>query len=184
MLVTMSTSSEPIVLAEQGACVIAEIGPQVLVIDRGNAPTEMTVLVLTMTTLICGGFGLVSLFSALTGSFSLLTTIIGAALLAVGIGAFRAMLSAGEALRRVRLTPLSVCPRLAVFDRETQFYLDNAGEIVARLSEVRFEAQTRLLTSSLIAVTPFGARVLMSGNVFRGGIGTLDSVLDNAVHGI
>jgi len=184
MMVAMNTQWEPRVLAEQGAVVVAELGPQILVIDRGRAPTEMTVLTLTMATLICGGFGVVSLFYVLTGSFSLLSTIIGAALLAVGIAAFRAMLSAGEALRRVRLTPLSVRPRIAVFDRETQFYLDGAGEIVARLSEVRFEQRRELLTSSIVAVTPFGTRVLMSANVFRGGIGTLDRVLDNAVHGI
>ena len=78
MLVAMSTPSEPMILAEQGPLVIAELVPQVLVIDRGRVPTEMTVLVLTMMTLIFGGFGVVSMFY-------------GSARLAVGIGAFRAM---------------------------------------------------------------------------------------------
>ena len=182
MLVAMNTPPEPMILAQQGTVVIAGLGPQVLVIDRGKAPTEMTVLVLTMMTLIFGGFGVVSMFYALTGALSLRSIVIGAVLLAVGIGAFRAMLAAGETLRRVRLTPLSACPRAAVFDRETQFYLDGAGEIVARLEEVRFERRRHLLGSSLVAVTPSDSRVLKHANLFGGGIGTLDSVLDYAVH--
>ncbi|MGZ5392622.1 MAG: hypothetical protein ACXWD3_12485, partial [Mycobacterium sp.] len=64
------------------------------------------------------------LFYGSAGSVSLQPLAIGAVLLAVGIGAFRAMLAASEALRRVRLTPLSAYSRAAVFDRETQFYLD------------------------------------------------------------
>lgn len=184
MLVAMSAPSEPRILAEQGAAVIAEQGSNLLVIDRGKAPTEITVLVLTMATLIFGGFGVVSLFYELTGSMSPRSTIIGAVLLLVGIAAFRAMLGAGEALRRVRLTPLSACIPVAVFDREHRLYRDGTGQIVALLDEVRFERHTRLLTSSVVAVTPSGTRVLMSGNVFRGGVGILDTVLDNAVHGI
>jgi len=35
-----------------------------------------------------------------------------------------------------------------------------------------------------VAVTRSGTRVLVSGNVFRGGIGIVDWVLDIAVHGI
>lgn len=179
----MSASSEPMILAEQGALVIAEQGRNVLVIDRGQAPTEVTVLVLTMAALIFGGFGVVSLFYELTGSPSLPSTVIGAALLLVGIAAFRTMLTAGEALRRVRLTPMSAYVPVAVFDRENRLYRDGGGEIVARLDEVRFERHTQRLTVSIVAVTPYGTRVLLSGNVFRGGIGTLDRVLDNAVHG-
>ncbi|MGZ5365854.1 MAG: hypothetical protein ACXWZR_20350 [Mycobacterium sp.] len=122
------------------------------------------------------------LFYGLAGSVSLQPLAIGAVLLAVGIGAFRAMLAASEALRRVRLTPLSAYSRAAVFDREAQFYLDGAGEIVARLEKVRFERRRQLLGSSLVAVTPSGTWVLAHTNLFGGGIGTLDSVLDYAVH--
>lgn len=183
MLVAMGASPEPRILAEQGAYVIAEQGPQVLLIHRGRAPTEMTVLVLTMATLICGGFGVVSLFYELTGAMSPRSLLIGAVLLIVGVAAFRSMLAAGEALRRVRMTPISAYTPIAVFDREHRLYRDGAGEIVARLDEVRVERHPGVLTSSVVAVTPYGTRVLMSANVF-GGLGLLDRALDDAIHRI
>ncbi|KUI19003.1 hypothetical protein AU193_07170 [Mycobacterium sp. GA-1285] len=42
-------------------------GFEVLLIDRERAPTEMTVLQVTMSALIFGGFGLVSIFYAESG---------------------------------------------------------------------------------------------------------------------
>ncbi|MCV7024089.1 hypothetical protein H7I77_12115 [Mycolicibacterium novocastrense] len=71
---------------------------------------------------------------------------------------------------------------MAVFDRRHQTYRDGAGEIVAPLNQVRFERRSRLLTSSLVAVTPSSTRTLMRGNVFSGGIGMLDRVLTAAAH--
>ncbi|OBF97248.1 hypothetical protein A5790_00560 [Mycobacterium sp. 852002-51152_SCH6134967] len=80
------------------------------------------------------------------------------------------------------MTPLSAYPAAAVFDRRNQTYRDGTGEIVAPLSQVQFERRSRLLTSTLVAVTPSSTRVLMRGNVFSGGVGMLDRVLTDAVH--
>jgi hypothetical protein len=182
MLYAMSTPSEPVILAEDGALVIAESGPKVLVIDRGKAPTEITVLLLTMTTLIFGGFGLVSIFSGSAGSRTWQSAAIGAVLLAIGIGAFRAMVKANEALHRVHRTPLSGYVTLAVFDREYRSFRDSTGEYVATLDEVRIERRRHMLTSSLIVQTPSGPRVLKRSKPFRSGFGTLTTVLENAVH--
>lgn len=178
----MTSPLEPIPLADHGATVVAERGPAVLLIDRGRAPTEMTVLLLTMATLIFGGFGMVSMFYAVAYSMLWPSMAIGAALLVIGLVAFRTMLRAGGALRRVRMTPLSAYHPVAVFDRERQVYLDGTGEVVAPLSQVRFERRSRLLTSSLVAVTPSATRLLLRGNVFSGGVGMLDRTLTTAVH--
>lgn len=178
----MSTPLEPIPLADQGAVVVAERGAEVLLIDRGRAPTEVTVLLLTMSALIFGGFGAVSIFYAFAYSMVWPSAAIGAGLLVIGIAAFRAMIRGGAALRHMRMTPLSAYPPVAVFDRRHQTYRDGAGEIVAPLNQVRFERRSRLLTSSLVAVTPSSTRTLMRGNVFSGGIGMLERVLTAAVH--
>ncbi|OBK79603.1 hypothetical protein A5650_00150 [Mycobacterium sp. 1164985.4] len=82
------------------------------------------------------------------------------------------------------MTPLSAYAPVAVFDRRHQIYRDGAGEIVAPLSQVRFERRSRLLTSALVVVTPSSTRILMRGNVFSGGVGMLDRVLAAAVHGV
>lgn len=164
--------------------VVAERGPEILVIDRGRAPTETTVLLLTMASLIFGGFGIVSTYYSLAYSMVWPSAAIGAALFVVGVVAFRALLRGGAALRSMRMTPLSAYAPVAVFDRRHQIYRDGAGEIVAPLSQVRFERRSRLLTSALVVVTPSSTRILMRGNVFSGGVGMLDRVLAAAVHGV
>lgn len=180
----MSAPPEPIPLADQGAVVVAERGPEILVIDRGRAPTEMTVLLLTMASLIFGGFGVVSVYYAFAYSMVWPSAAIGAALFVVGVVAFRAMIRGGTALRSMRMTPLSAYRPVAVFDRRHQVYRDGAGEIVAPLSEVRFEQRSRLLASSLVVVTPSSTRILLRGNLFSGGVGAIDRVLTAAVHDI
>lgn len=179
----MSAPQEPTLLAERGSLVIAESGPRVLILDRGKAPPETAVLVLTVLTLIFGGFGLVSIFSGSAGSRTWTSVAIGAVLLAIGVGSFRAMLSAREALHRVRLTPLSRYPQVAVFDRAQRYYQNDAGELVATLDEVRFERRREFLRSSLVVVTPSGTRVLKRFNVFGGSFDRLLALLDKAVHG-
>lgn len=163
---------------------LAVRGDEVLLIDRGRVPSEVTVLLLTMTPLICGGFGVVSAISTAAGAMAGRSVVIGAALLAVGVLAFGAMIRASGALRRVRRTPLSVYAPVAVFDRHRGVYRDSAGEVVALLSDVVFERRSSLLTSRLVAVTPSATRILLRGNAFTGGIGTLDRVLTGVVHGI
>ncbi|OBB44901.1 hypothetical protein A5752_02790 [Mycobacterium sp. 852002-51961_SCH5331710] len=83
------------------------------------------------------------------------------------------------AVRRRRSGVQGFAPR-----RRYQVYRDGAGEIVAPLDEVRFERRSRLLTSTLVVVTPSSTRIIMRGNVFSGGVGAIDRVLGAAVHGV
>ena len=179
----MSTPTEPVPLAERGSLVIAEAGPKVLLLDRGKAPPETAVRLLAAATLVFGGYGLVSIFGS-AGSRTWQSVAIGVALLAVAIAAFRGMLKANETARRMRLTPLSSYPRLAVFDREQRYYQDHAGELVATLDEVRFERRREFLRSSLVVVTPSGTRVLAQFALLAGSFDRLLKLLDNAVHGV
>jgi hypothetical protein len=48
----MGTHPEPLTLAEQGGLVVAEDGPLVVVIDRGNGPSQITAFVLAIVTLV------------------------------------------------------------------------------------------------------------------------------------
>ena len=66
----MGTPEEPIILAEHGGLVVAERGPEVILVDRGSGPTEIVVFVLVVVTLVFGGFGLVSLLPGAIGGVS------------------------------------------------------------------------------------------------------------------
>ncbi|MCV7368738.1 hypothetical protein CRI77_17945 [Mycolicibacterium duvalii] len=73
-----------------------------------------------------------------------------------------------------------------MFDRATRTYRNGSGEIIAPLDKVQFAKRMQIMSSSpkLVVVTPMGVRILKRGNPFSGGIGSLDRVLDNAVHGL
>lgn len=180
MLSGVSPPLEPIVVAENGAFVVAELGPRVLLIDRGRVPTEMTVLLLAMSTLIFGGFGAVSVIPSYAGDWTSRSTLIGFGLLLLGIASFRALLRAAAALNRSRSTPLSAARPRAVFDRGAGVYLDGNGEVIAHLSEIRF-SRAGFGSSKLVVSTPHGDRVVVAGNPVTGGVGNLDQVLTHAV---
>ena len=175
---------EPVILAERGGLVVAERGPEVILVDRGDAPTEIVVFVLLVITLVFGGFGLVWLLPAALGGVSG-GSWLGVALLAVGGAAAAAMYVSARTLRGRRRRPLTSFAPVAVFDRTARVYRDGTGAVVAPLDQVRFERRLQLTSSSpkLVAVTPWGTRVLKRGNPFGGGIGNLDEVLTRAVHG-
>ncbi|OBB59872.1 hypothetical protein A5757_12395 [Mycobacterium sp. 852013-51886_SCH5428379] len=175
MLSGVSTPLEPIVIAENGAFVVAEIGPRVLLIDRGRVPTEVGVLLLAMSTLIFGGFGVVSVIPSFGGDWISRSTLIGFGFLLVGIASFRALLRATAALNRSRATPLSGVRPVAVFDRNAGAYLDGNGEMIAHLSEIRF-SRAGFGSRQLVVTTPHGDRVLVTGSV-----GNLDQVLTHTV---
>jgi len=170
------------VLADTGRLVVAEDGPSVLVIDRGNGPSEIAVFVLLVVTLVFGMFGLVTLLMAAAGSMSTVSVPVSIALLGVGILAGFGMAFGARSLRRSRLTPLESIRPVAVFDRLRRTYVDADGQIVAPLDQVRIERRMQIGSSSpkLVAVTPAGDRVLMRGNPFGASIGNADDVL-NAV---
>lgn len=179
MLSVMNTPQQPRILAEQGGLVIAEDGPHVLVIDRGNGPAEIAAFVLLVFTLVVGGFGAVAL--ALGG----VPTALAATFLAVGVAFGIGLFVAVRALRRRRRAPLTTCTPVAVFDRQRRAYLDGDGRLVAPLDQVRFERRMQIGSSSskLVALTPTGSHDLKRGNPFGGGIGNLDAVLSAAVFG-
>lgn len=181
----MSTPVEPVILAEQGGLVIAERGPEIVVVDRGGSPSEIVVFVLVVITLVFGMFGLVSVFSAAAGGMAAGSGMLGGVILAVGVLAGIAMVLSAKRIRDRRVRPLTSFVPVAVFDRARRVYLDGAGEIIAPLDQVRFERRMQVTSSSakLVAVTPSGDRVLKRGNPFGGGIGTLDHVLTHVVHG-
>lgn len=171
---------EPIVIAEHGTIVVAEVGPRILLIDRGRVPTEVHVLLLTMSALIFGGFGIVSLIYTGAGAMDVRSTVIGIGLLTIGAGSFVAMTRAVRALHDSRATPLATLRPSAVFDREAGVYLDGQGEAIAPLSEIRF-SRTGFGVSKLVVFTLAGERVLAAGNPVTGGVGNLDRVLTDAV---
>lgn len=180
--VPVGTPTDPWVLAETGRFVVAQAGPRVLLLDRGPAPSEVTVLLLVMSALIFGGFGVVSVFSAVAGAGAARTVVIGVVFLAVGVASFAAMLRAARALHRARTTPLRALRPVAVFDRERRLYLDGHGEVIAPLAQVQVR-RAGFGAATLVAVTPAGERVLVRGNPVSGGVGNLDQLLTHAITG-
>ncbi|WP_235733771.1 hypothetical protein [Mycolicibacterium austroafricanum] len=180
----MDAPREPVIIAEQGGLVVAERGAEVLVFDRGNGPSEITLFVLVVITLVFGGFGVISVFSDFSSGTTPLSGVIGTLILAVGVIAAVAMYFCAKGIRSRKRRPLTAFTPVAVFDRAQRIYRDGAGEVVAPLDQVRFERRLQLTSSSpkLVAVSPCGDRVLKRGNPFGGGIGDLDQVLNAVVH--
>lgn len=180
----MGTPPEPVVIAEQGGLVVAECGPDVLVLDRGNGAAQIASFVLMVITLVFGGFGTVSVVSAAVGAMAPQYGIVGTVMLAVGVATGVAMYLTVRGIRRRRRRPLSSFTPVAVLDRAHGVYRAGTGQILAPLDQVRFERRMQITSSSsaLVAVTPVGTHVLKRGNPFGGGIGTLDQVL-NALMG-
>ena len=176
----MTAPMQPRILADQGGVVIAENGPEILVIDRGGGAVEITAFVLGILTLVCGGFGAVSLFAAGV------PVAVSVVLLVVGLAFGAGLLFGVRSIRRRRRAPLSAFTPVAVFDRAHRVYRDGAGAPVAPLDQVRFERRMQATSSSamLVVVTPEGTRVLKRGNPFGGGVGNLDQVLTAAVFGL
>ncbi|MFB1297278.1 hypothetical protein ACAG24_017340 [Mycobacterium sp. pW049] len=178
----MNKPPEPIVLAENGRFAVAELGPRVMLFDRGRTPSEVTVLLLAISTLVFGGFGAVSLFTAAGGEFTPRSLVTGALFLGIGIVSFRTMIKANGALHRARRTPLNTVAPLAVFDRESAAYIDGNGEMIAQLSQVRCTA-TGFGAAKLSVVTPDGPRVVARGNPLSGGLTHLAMVVNHSLSG-
>lgn len=181
----MAAAVEPVVLAEQGGLVVVEQGSDIVVIDRGKGPAEVTAFVLGVLTLVFLGFGAVAVLSAVFGGEAPRFGMIGGAVLVAGVGFAAATVSTLAAIRRRRRRPLQSFTPVAVFDRAHRVYRDGTGAVIAPLDEVRFERRMQMTSSSpkLVAVTPAGERILKRGNPFGGDVGTLDAVLTAAVFG-
>lgn len=104
----MAAPREPVILAEQGGLVVAERGAEILVVDRGNGPSEIAAFVLVVLTLVFGVFGVVSLLAA--GA----TPTISLVMLAIGICTGVAMVFTVAALMKRRRRPLDVPARRGV----------------------------------------------------------------------
>ncbi|WP_179470695.1 hypothetical protein [Mycolicibacterium vinylchloridicum] len=168
----------PRIVREVGGLVIAEDGPLVLVVDRGNGPPAVLAFVSGVVALVVGGFGVVSL--AAIGPVWL-----GTAFIAVGVAAAAIAAVAVRHIRRTRSLPVSHYRPVAVFDRATRVFRDADGTVVAPLDTVTFGRRMQIGSSSpkLVAQTPAGSYVLLRGNPFTGGLGDLDAVLTDVVHG-
>jgi hypothetical protein len=176
------TSTEPRILAEVGGVAVAELGPLVVVVDRGTGPLATIAFVLGVLAMVFGGFGAVTLaLTATTGTA--LPWWLGSIFLLVGIGFAGAALGVVGRIRSARTRPLSGYRPVATFDRARRVYVDADGRVVAALDQVRFQSRAQLASSSrtLVAMTPDGARVLKRGNPFSGGLGNLEAVLTAAV---
>ena len=181
----MGTPLEPVILAEHGGLVVAQRGPEIVVVDRGEGPAQITAFVLLIITLVCCGFGAVSVVRATAASTAAVPGLVSAAIFSVGLVAGVAVMLCLRRIRTRRKAPLTAFSPVAVFDRAHRTYRDSAGNVIAPLDQVRFERRMQMTSSSpkLLAVTPSGTYVLKRGNPFGGGIGALDRVLTDAVHG-
>lgn len=176
---------EPHIVREIGGLVIAEDGPLVLVIDRGNGPLAIMAFVTGVVALVFGGFGAVGLAAMATGHGGglpawLCATLLGVGLVSAGI--------TGGVVRRIgasRLIPVNQYRPVAVFDRAARVYRDADGRPIAPLDAVSFHRRMQMGSSSLklVAQTPDAAYTLVRGNPFIGGLGDLAAVLTTAVHG-
>ncbi|MBB3752811.1 hypothetical protein FHT44_005323 [Mycolicibacterium sp. BK634] len=162
----------PRILREVGGLVIAEDGPLVLVIDRGNGPRAVLAFVAGVVALVFGGFGAVSL-AAITPVW------LGLAFLAVGVASAAITAVAVRHIRGTRAIPVSDYRPVAVFDRAARVLRDGNGTVVAPLDAVTVGRRMQIGSSApkLVAQTPAGSFVLLRGNPFTGGLGDLDSVL-------
>ncbi len=177
---------EPQILREVGGLVIAEDGPRILVVDRGNGVPAILAFVAGLVTLVFGGFGAVSLAAVATGRGAGLPVALCVALLAVGLVAAAVTVATVGRIRRSRSVSVTEYRPVAVFDRAARIYFDGHQQAVAALDSVTFHRRIQIGSSSpkLVAETPSGAYVLLRGNPFTGGLGDLDTVLTTAVHGI
>ncbi len=177
---------EPRILREVGGLVIAEAGPLVLVVDRGNGPPAILAFVAGVLALVFGGFGAVTLAAVAAGHDTICRS---GCRPGCSQSAWRQRLSrwrrsVASAVRE--RSPVSGFRPVAVFDRAARVYLDGDGRAVAPLDAVTFQRRMQIGSSSpkLVAQTPTGSHVLLRGNPFTGGLGDLDTVLTTAVHGV
>lgn len=181
----MTAPAEPVILADVGGLVVAERGAEIIVIDRGNGPAQITAFVLGVLTVVFVGFGAVAVASAVLGADTPGFGMIGGAVLVAGVGFAAATVFTAAAMRRRRRRPLLSFSPVAVFDRAGRVYRDGTGAVIAALDTVRFERRMQMTSSSpkLVAVTPSGVRTLKRGNPFGGGVDSLDTILTRAVFG-
>jgi hypothetical protein len=177
----MTGPSEPRVVAEVGGLAVAELGPLVLVIDRGTGPLATVTFVLGVVALVFGGFGAATLSLGATGNTVppwWLSTIF----LLIGVAFGAAAVAVVARIRGAKAKPLSDYSPVAVFDRANRVFVQD-GVVLASLEHTRFQRKTQLGSSSamLVAVTPRGTRILKRGNPFNGGIGNLVEVLTATV---
>lgn len=175
----------PRVLREVGGLVIAEDGPRVLVVDRGNGPLAIAVFVTGIVAMVSGGFGALTLSAAAAGRGAGLPVVLSVAMLAVGVTAVAVAVAMVRRIRRSRFVSITDYRPVAVFDRAARIYFDGDGRAVAPLSAVTFHRRLQVGSSSrkLVVHTPTGEYVLLRGNPFTGGLADLADVLTGAVNG-
>ncbi|MCB1288422.1 MAG: hypothetical protein KDB47_12135 [Mycobacterium sp.] len=179
------SSRGPRILREVGGLVIAEDGPRVLVVDRGNGLPAIVAFVTGVVAMVFGGFGALTLSAAAAGRGAGLPVVLSVAMLAVGVTAAAVVVAMVRRIGRSRFVSITGYRPVAVFDRAARIYFDGDGRAVAPLGAVTFHRRLQVGSSSrkLVAHTPNGEYVLLRGNPFTGGLGDLPDVLTGAVHG-
>ncbi len=172
----MSSATEPRILLDSGGLVVTDDGRRVNIIDRATGGLATTAFVLAVITLVVGGFGVVALVTGLPSR--LLGSIFAAA---GGLFAVLTFLMVTK-IRARRAQALGACRSVAVLDRKLGLFSVAGGGLLP-LDQVRFERRMQMGSSSpkLVAITPQGTRVLKRGNLFDGGIGNADEVLNRAL---
>jgi hypothetical protein len=166
------------VLADTGGLIVTDDGRRVLVFDRRTGALATVAFVLSVLTLVVGGFGVVALVAGVP------SRAVGAAFVAVGAVFAAATFMVVRTIRRRRNQPLHQCRPVAVIDRKLGLFSYGGGAVVP-MDQVRFVRRMQIGSSSpkLVALTPGGTQVLKSGNPFDGGIGNVDEVLSAAALG-
>lgn len=179
----MTPPTEPVIVTEDGALVVAQQGNTVLLIDRGSHLTEIIAYVLVVIAVVFSGFGGLSIVQAPREGSSSIPVALSAILVTVGVAT---AVVAGVLIRSARATrrrALSSFTPLAVFDLTEGVCRGGLGEFVVPLQQITFERRMQVMSSSpkLVAVTPWGTRTLKRGNPFGGGIGHIADVLNDIV---
>src|ERR1700755_2222708 len=132
----MTAPAEPRIVVEVGGLAVAENGPLVVLVDRGIGPLSTLAFVTGVLALVFGGFGLITLTLAISGS-GVQPWWLGATSLSMGVVfACAAVLAVGR-IRAARTRSLGGYRPVAVFDRARRVLVDADGSVLAPLDRVR-----------------------------------------------
>ncbi|MDT5266187.1 MAG: hypothetical protein QOI90_2813, partial [Mycobacterium sp.] len=137
----MTAPAEPHILAEVGGLAVAEQGPLIVVVDRGNGPLATVAFVLGVLVLVPGGFGAVTLALSATDGAAV-PWWVAAIFLLVGLVFAVATFAVIGRIRGAKTRPLSGYRPVAIFDRARRVFVDADGAVVAALVQGRVQRRT------------------------------------------
>lgn len=146
--------------------------------DLGTNAFAIAAFVFGVLAVITTGNGLLQIWLALTDQGELLLA--GAGLATFGIAAGAAVIACLRAKAARERRPSSDLPLLATLDLDQQVLRDGTGQVLARLSDIHFEARYALgsRTRRLSVRWAGGERHLVNGTPFGGGLWAIQSELE------